>query len=76
MTRDILHRKMLLGFILDFSMASDILQIAKENGFLKDDTTPESSSCKGVMTVESGMIEELDSTTPVERSPRSGCSGQ
>jgi hypothetical protein len=48
-----------------FLMNCDVLQIAKANGFLKDASSPESSS-KGVMTVVSGMIEELDSTMPVE----------
>lgn len=37
------------------------MQIAKDNGFLKDAATPE-----GVMTVVSGMIEELDTTMPAE----------
>jgi protein arginine N-methyltransferase 3 len=41
------------------------VQIAKVNGFLEDNAaTPETSS-KGVMTVVSGMIEELDSIMPV-----------
>lgn len=41
------------------------MQIAKVNGFLKDNAaTPETSS-NGVITVVSGMIEELDSMMPV-----------
>lgn len=46
-------------------MASVATQIAKANGYLKDATNPESNS-KGVITVVSGMIEELDETMPVE----------
>ena len=52
-------------FLISFSIICGILQIAKANGFLKEATSPESSS-KGVMTVVSGMIEELDSTMPAE----------
>ncbi|KAG0556222.1 hypothetical protein KC19_11G036100 [Ceratodon purpureus] len=46
-------------------MAAVATEISKANGFLKDTSSPESSS-KGVMTVLSGMIEELDETMPVE----------
>lgn len=41
------------------------LQIAQANGYLKDASNSDSDS-KGVMTVVSGMIEELDETMPVE----------
>ncbi|KAG0563815.1 hypothetical protein KC19_8G061300 [Ceratodon purpureus] len=39
-------------------MTSDILQVAKVNGFLKDAETAENTS-KGVMTVVSGRIDEV-----------------